>query len=343
MAAVSTASHASSDLLASASALLRSVYAAPRRILEFYPIRREMQHIVFGAAPYWEDESIMDGSLFPIQARDMSKANLADSPVRIVDVFRVCIDDLASKVDKDPQGELTIDLIKWTVESIYEATLAGIFGKEFLQQDGVDKRELYNAFNAFDKSFPIIASGMVSHLFLEKIPDVKKGREGFELLASTFERWILNGFEGLDAGIVRDMAESEIEHGLGERAAAKITGADMWAIMADAPFIGVQPLLFLLQAPSEIRRDLLHEIDTSLQAPTKEQSTLSHLGQSFPLLTSCITETLRVSTSIFSARIVEEGFHLPAYGEYGEVIVPAGTRLLSSPRAHHLDDSFWDG
>uniref|UniRef100_A0A0K3CFE4 FGENESH: predicted gene_8.150 protein n=1 Tax=Rhodotorula toruloides TaxID=5286 RepID=A0A0K3CFE4_RHOTO len=302
---------------------IRSVYAAPRRVLNFYPIRREMQHTVFGAGPYWKDESIMDGSLFPLHARGMSKANLADSLVRVVDVLRVRVDELAYKVDKAPQGDVIVDLIKWTVETFYDATLAGFFGKEFLRQDGVDEQELYNAFNAFDKSFPIVASGMVPPSFLEKIPDVKKGREGFEVLTSTFERWMSDGFAGLDAGI--------------------IMVADMWASMANAPFMGVQLLLFLLQAPSDIRRDLLNEIDSSLQVPPAEQSTFSHFSQSFPLLTSCITETLRVGTSIFSARIVEEDFRIPAHGEYSEAIVPAGTRLLSAPRPHHLDDSFWDG
>lgn len=193
-----------------------------------------MQHTVFAAAPYWKDEAIMDGHLFPVHARGMSKANLADSLVRIVGGFRRRIEELASEVDKAPQGEVTVDLIKWTVETFYDATLAGFFGTEFLRQDRVDKQELYDAFSAFDKSFPILASGMIPPALLNKIPDVKKGREGFEVLRSTCEKWSRDGFEGLDAGIVRDMAEFASAHDLGEGEAAKVSSATVDACSAFA-------------------------------------------------------------------------------------------------------------
>ncbi|GAA6055170.1 hypothetical protein JCM3770_002217 [Rhodotorula araucariae] len=325
---------------------IRRVYEAPQTTLSFLPIRREMQGTAFGA-PFWADRSLMDEQFFPVHSRGMSKARLAAPLQRFVAVVRSRIDDLAAQVDAALSGELTIKLADWVVETYFEASLAGLFGPCVREAKGT--KELWAAFCAFDKAFPIMASGIVPPWLLERIPDVVAGKKGQDVLASTFEAWIRSGFDGLDEGVVRDMAEVALDNNLGAKEAGKMIVADFWALQANAPYIGVQLLVFLLQAPSSLRTDLLSEIDSSLAIATEsaiaEPLTFSHLASTLPLLGSCITETLRVGTSTFSIRIVEQPFVLPtSAGEsHSHIVVPANSRLICATRLHHLNDEVWDG
>ncbi|BGP38715.1 hypothetical protein JCM10449v2_002650 [Rhodotorula kratochvilovae] len=327
---------------------IRRVYAAPEKILSFLPIRREMQGSAFGA-PFWDDRSLMDAQVFPAHSRGMSKVNLSVPLQRFIAVVRSRIDELAAQVDAAPSGELTIKLADWVVETYFEASLAGMFGPHVREAKGTTREELWTAFCAFDKAFPIMASGMVPPWLLERIPDVVAGKKGQDVLATTFEAWIQDGFDGLEEGVVRDMAEVVLNNSLGAKEAGKMIIADFWALQANAPYIGVQLLVFLLQAPPSLRADLLSEIDSSLtvaaESPDAEPLTFPHLASTLPLLGSCITETLRLGTATFSIRIVEQPFVLPtSAGETNShIVIPANTRLICATRVHHLSDEVWDG
>ncbi|GAA5835857.1 hypothetical protein JCM9279_002121 [Rhodotorula babjevae] len=329
------------------SEAIRRVYQAPEKSLSFYPIRREMQGSAFGAS-FWDDHSIMNGQVFPIHARGMTKTGLAKPLERFVTVVRSRIADLAAQVDTSSSGAITIKLADWIIETYFEASLTAMFGPSVRHAKGVSRDELWRAFCDFDKAFPIMASGMVPPWLLDRIPDVITGKKAQGALADMFEAWIRDGFEGLDEGVIRDMAEIPLNNDLGSHEAGKLIIADFWALQANAPYIGVQLLIFLLQAPQSLRDELLAEIDTSVtlagDSSDAEPLTFQHLA-SLPLLGSCIIETLRLGTSSFSIRVVPQPFILPtSTGEkHPEVVLPADTRLVCATRVHHLNDEVWDG
>lgn len=334
--------------------LLRSTRAdsEPRANGQF-PIRREMQRTAFGA-DYWDDRKLMDGQFFPVHARGMSKANLTAPLARFVATVREKVDELSARLDSAPTGGegITLDLVEWTLDAFYDGTLAGFFGPKVLDARGTTKAELYAALEAYDRAFPIIASGLLPPALVERIADVKKARKAQHVLAATFSDWVAGGFDGLEHGVVRDMAQVALDNDLGAYEAGKMLVADFWASMANAPFIAVRLLIALLQAPPDLRRDLQSEIDAAMdpvlgddKAEAPELS-FAYLAEKLPLLGSCITETMRLETSALSIRVVEKEIVLSSDKSdtvHAEVVVPAHSRLVNVTRMHHLNDAAWEG
>ncbi|GAA5975901.1 hypothetical protein JCM10908_005322 [Rhodotorula pacifica] len=333
------------------SEAIDQVYKAPSKTLSFFPIRREMQGTAFGA-DYWDDRTLMDGQFFPVHARGMSKNNLTAPLARFVSTVREKLDQLSTRVNAAPDDRVTLELVAWTLEAFYDGTLAGFFGPKVLDARGTTKAELYEALETYDRAFPIIASGLVPPALVERIPDVKKARVAQHVLAATFSDWIADGFEGLEEGVVRDMARVALDNDLGDYEAGKMLVADFWASMANAPFIAVRLLVTLLQAPSDLRADLQREIDSAMNGLASDgvqngqEMTFAYLTQSLPLLGSCITETMRLETSTLSIRVVEKDIALTSDAKAARqstVIVPANSRLVNVTRLHHLNDARWDG
>ena len=331
-----------------------------------------MQKTAF-SGDYWDDRSLMDGQFFPVHARGMSKNNLTAPLARFVATVRGkvdelslrfesaadgeatvdLVDELSLRFESVADGEVTVDLVAWTLSAFYDGTLAGFFGPKVLDARGTTRAELYRALETYDRAFPIIASGLIPLALVERIPDVKKAREAQHVLAATFADWIAGGFEGLEHGVVRSMAQVALDNNLGDYEAGKMLVADFWASMANAPFIAVRLLVTLLQAPEDLRDDLQREIDAAMSPVLSKggkdeipEMSFAYLAQSLPLLGSCITETLRLETSALSIRVVEKDIALTS-DKYAPtqstVIVPANSRLVNVTRMHHLNDAEWDG
>lgn len=318
---------------------------------EQLPIRRELQGTAFGA-DYGNDRSLMDGQFFPVHTRGMSKNRLTAPLRRFIGSLREKFDSVSMRLEGlDADGEVTLDLTEWVTEAFYDATVTGFFGPRVLDARGTTRKELYDAFEAYDHAFPIIASGLIPPFLVERIPDVKKARAAQHVLAATFADWVRNGFDGLEEGVVRDMAQVALDNGLGDYEAGKMLVADLWASMANAPCIAVRLLVTLLQAPDDLRADLQREVDSAMslivgEGQSEEMMTFAHLAQSLPLLGSCISETMRLETSTLSIRVVEQELVL-ATGAHGSaqqhVVVPADSKLVCATRAHHLNDAAWEG
>lgn len=197
-----------------------------------YPIRREMQGSAFGAS-FWDDQNIMNGQVFPVHARGMK--SLTPALERFVTVLRSRIDQLAAEVEASSTGAVTIKPADWIVETYFEASLAGMFGSHVREAKGISRDELWRAFCQFDKAFPIMASGMVPSWLLDRIPDVVAGKKAQGVLADVFEAWIRDGFEGLDEGVIRDMAEIPLKHDLGTHEAGKLIIACVARASSDFP------------------------------------------------------------------------------------------------------------
>ena len=67
---------------------------------------------------------------------------------------------------------------------------------------------------------------------------------------------------------------------------------------------------------------------------------MDHLSQNLPLLQSCNTETLRIGTSVFSIRDVEQPLPLKTRNK-AEVVIPPKSRVICATRASHLDQATW--
>ncbi|GAA5967488.1 hypothetical protein JCM11641_000564 [Rhodosporidiobolus odoratus] len=332
---------------------IRKTYEAPSKTLSFLPIRQEMQGSVFGA-PYWRQTDLFEKQFFPVHAKGMSKANLTAPLQRFVGFVRERLDDLAAAIKASASGDVVLDLNEWVADLFFEASLTSMFGPQVAEASGLSVKECQAAFQAFDVVFPLEASGMIPSYLLPHIPDVQKGRAARHTLAKAFQRWIEGGFDGLEEGVVRDMAQVALDNNLGSYEAGKMLVADFWALQANAPFIAIQTLIYLLQSPPSFRAAVQAESNASLSlaaASTEpEPLTFFHLAQTLPLVGSAIVETLRLGTSTFSIRVVEQPLVLSSSRngakekeERSEVVIPARTRLICATRCHHLDHAHWDG
>lgn len=118
--------------------------------------------------------------------------------------------------------------------------------------------------------------------------------------------------------------------------------------MANAPSVAVWALLYILQSPT-VLVDVLAEIDArGEEAPLD----IANLSTDLPLLSSCLTETLRLATSSFSIRVVQADFFLPLGATDGEdkkaeaveaagCVIPAGSKIVCATRVSHLDEESW--
>ncbi|GAA6058633.1 hypothetical protein JCM10212_004044 [Sporobolomyces blumeae] len=344
---------------------IEQVYRAPSKTLSFMPIRRELQGSVF-EAPYWRDRDLMEGQFYSVHGRGFRTPRLEGPVDRFVSVVRSRVEHLATRLDgltpRDAGDELVVSLDELVTDLFYDASFVALFGAHVRDASGISAVDLREAFDKFDHAFPLLASGLLPAFLLDRIPDVKVGRQGFDVLAKTLQAWIEGGFEGLDEGVVKDMAQVALDNWLGSKEAGKMLVADLWALQANAPFIASQLLVHLLQAPGS----LLDEVTSESRAASEElgdlQPSLAFLNQGFPLLQSCITETIRLGTASFSIRDVEQPFVVtarmpsttartpPGFDTRDaktrtrrDVVVPARSKLICATRNAHLDDAVWDG
>ncbi|GAA6002016.1 hypothetical protein JCM10207_003039 [Rhodosporidiobolus poonsookiae] len=322
---------------------IASVYSAPSSVLDFYTIRLEFGDLVFRAPG---TSAFYTQHMFPVHAKGMSKAGLAAPLERYVAFLQQQIEDLAARVDASEGGELVLDLQEWVTTTFFRASTTALFGPHVLNAAGMSEDELHAHFETFDAAFPIMASGMLPPSLLDRIPDVKQAREAQQAMAGMLAAWITAGLPGVEEGVIQGVVEVCREQGMSPAQIGLLLVADFWALQANAPFIALQLLLYLLQAPSSLRTSLVTELDTSLRLsdPSSFPSTLNfpHLAQTLPLLSSCITETLRLGTSSFSVRAVQKPFAI-AQPDGPDLVLPQGSRLLCATRAHHLDEKSWDG
>ncbi|GAA6028327.1 hypothetical protein JCM8097_006977 [Rhodosporidiobolus ruineniae] len=332
---------------------IQKVYREPEAALSFFPIRRRISHTVFSMS-FWQDRVFLDETLFPVHAKAMTRASLTPSLARFTTSMRESIDTLAAKVDASPDGEAIVDLSTWVLDVLWEAGLCGIFGGQCTDASGIAKKDLFRNFVAFDGSFPIEASGIVPSWLLKRIPEVQAGRKSRDVLVDVIEAWIKDGVPGVADGPCTALVDLTLEYGANTRDAALILTSLFWALQANAPFVAMQLITYILQSPLSVRQALQAEADASFSdaaaADDLDPLTFSHLSRTMPLLQSCITETLRLGTLSFSIRLVSQPFVVPGGDGSPDYVLPVGSTLISPPRIVHLDERrygetvmAWDG
>jgi hypothetical protein len=309
------------------------------------PIRKEMQGTVFGSAKYVHtNDEVMERQLFPAHAKGMAKSKLEPPLARFLAEMTEQIETMGKRIDEEGEGgELEVDFAKWVIEAMIDAATPALFGDSFLASSKLSASELRNAFAAFDTSFPLLASGLIAPFLERHIPITAAGRRGGAILADVFGDWVKDGMPGLSEGVVRDMANVGLAASFPPHEIGKLLLADCWALQANAPFAAVWLLLSILQSPS-VLPSLLAEIASS---KSSDQMSMKGLSTSLPLLSSCLTETLRLATSSFSIRIVESPFFLSTATSSNPsstqgYMIPERSRIICATRVSHLDEERWE-
>jgi hypothetical protein len=192
------------------------------------PIRREMQNTVFDAGPFWKDRQIMEEGFYKTHSRGLQKSQLGDSLDRFVKVVNEQIENFARELDCLDENEREVNIDEWITGIFFEASLVGLFGPSMRESSGISKEAFRTAFEEFDDAFPLLASGLIPRPLIDLT--LGKGKRGQRVLAESLQKWIEDGFPGLEKGVIRDMAQVALDRGLGTVEAAKMLVADAWAL-----------------------------------------------------------------------------------------------------------------
>ncbi|KAL4258944.1 Cytochrome P450 superfamily protein [Pleurotus pulmonarius] len=317
--------------------LIQKVYGTPSSTLSFTPIRRELQTVAFGSS--WK---ISQGPgltrMFPVHAKGLTNLRI-DAPVeRFTRVVQAKVAHLKEQIESSPEEAVEIPIVKWVIDTMFEAATSGLFGEEFC--DRTLKAGLQKDFNRFDACFALLAAEMIPMALYSLVPPIADGMKGREAMFSVLAQWVEDGLPGLDEGVIHDMAQIGLAEGYTSREVATLLSGDLWALQANAPYVASALLLYILQ--SGILDQVREEIDAlprQNEGTSDPVVTLKTLA-SMPLVASCVQETVRMNTSSFSIRVVEKDFVLSASGE-GGIFIPAGMRVVCITRVGHLMDELW--
>lgn len=307
--------------------------------------------MVFGSSEgVWKNEALLDGKVFPLHSRGMVKGKMEAPLARFVAAVEERVQVLAQEVDR-AGGELEISLVDWVKTTMHGASIPSLFGPSFATHANLSPPQLQATLEAFDAAFPLLASGLVPTFLHPLIPPIAKGLRARNELSEAITTWISDDMPGLDEGVVRDMTVASLDAGHPASEAAKLVIGNIWALTANGPSAAVWMLLYVLQS-GDLLGDVLAEIDLAKQHPP----TIAHLSSSMPLVGSCLTETLRTSTSTLSIRTVERDFFLstlptsssssdddekaPGSRTQG-YLLPAGSRVIAATRMAHLSKKLW--
>ncbi|KAK4705544.1 hypothetical protein P7C70_g647, partial [Phenoliferia sp. Uapishka_3] len=316
-----------------------------------------MQGSVFGSPHSVWSSNKMEKDVFPAHASALQKSKLDLPLADFIKSTAAAIALLGTRID-EAGGDLEMDLVDWVSTAVFSGAMDAMFGGEFL---GISDESTTAAFRSnfvkFDQAFPLLASDMIPSVLLRFIPPLSAGIKARNDLALQFEQWVIRGMPGLEEGVIKEMVNVGLKSGWSTRvhilpnASATVhLQVSLPNQKANAPHAALWSLLYILQSP--ILPSVLSEISTikssSLSLPV--------LSTSLPILSSCLHETIRLATSSFSIRVVEEDFFLASntpssLDEKSDAkaavpkregwVVPAGSRIICATRVPHLDTNHW--
>jgi cytochrome P450 len=202
-------------------------------------------------------------------------------------------------------------------------------------------------FNTFDGCFPLLAADMVPPFLHPFVPLIAKGMKGRERLFEFIGTWVEDGMPGLDEGVIFDMAQIGLTEGHSSREIASFLNADLWALQANTPSAACALLLYIIQSTLlPAVREEINRIPTKIDSPTPDLD-MKALA-SMEMLSSCVQETLRLNTSSYSIRVVEESFILPTSvirdqngAPHPGYLIQGGSRIICATRAAHVSGAIW--
>ncbi|KAG8950079.1 hypothetical protein FRC00_007861 [Tulasnella sp. 408] len=224
---------------------------------------------------------------------------------------------------------------------IYKAISGSMVGPRFPAEKS------YDPFLVFDDYFPLFAAGAPA-LF------VQKGIRARNQLIDMFEEYL--GTPGWEEGAAElitamvDGARNESNQSWTDRELAAAINSDFWAANSNMSWGFFWCIGLMLHEPQSLA-PLYEEIDAardfwSKAHPNADLSgdSLTDLAEflsnaSLPLITSVVSETLRVSSSSFSIRaVVEDGATINGYPQFE---FSKGDVLICQARSVHLDQEIY--
>ncbi|KAF8878003.1 cytochrome P450 [Mucidula mucida] len=318
-----------------------SVFAAPEKSLTFTSFRLKMTESAFGLRArdlrFWTD------TIYPMHAKGMTRAHLADSFQKFYHVFANKVDDLRAQV---AHGSVEIDLVQWVTDAVFDAGLAAVWGLEFVERVSNPTNAFHKMLDRFDNSFPIVASGLIPPLlypFLKPTRDFVQSRDALKRILSAF---VQDGTPGLDDGVIHDVTQVLIREKFSADDAASFLLTILWALQQNTPFATVTLFVRALQMPGLIER-LRAELDVS-GAMRGGDIDESKLHDSTPLMMSCIYETLRLETSAISFRYAQEDYIINVSDDPAprHVLLPKDAFVMAHLRVPHIaahdNSAQWD-
>lgn len=321
----------------------------------------------------------MEKRVYPIHARGLSKLQLEEPLSRFVTSIEEQLDLFSKELDSSEGGTTIINLVEFITNLLFEAGTPALFGPSLLSTptSTLTPTELRQAFNTFDSAFPLLASGLIPPSLHGLVPPIAKGVEARNALSRHLGEWVRDGMQGLENGVVRDVAEIGLDEGLPMTEVGTLVLGTFWfvygasletflpslralthsdandpshlssqlnrALQANGPFAATWLLLHLLQSPS-LLPSLQSTISNHLTTfPTPFNYSTISPSTTLPLLHSTLFETLRLCSSSFSVRIVEEEMMVLECGENGRrrYEIPKGGKVVAATRVGHLSQEGW--
>ncbi|KAG9049580.1 hypothetical protein FS837_009918 [Tulasnella sp. UAMH 9824] len=322
-----------STYVTSASAI-SAVYRNSKAFV-FQPERLEHSMRIFGMPrSIVLDNEYMKETIFPLHHRILAPSNVAPMIDALVMNAVDSVKELSSRITGN-QWSTTLE--EFGHKPMFRAISASMLGSRFAAE------KAYEAFLVFDDYVPLLAAGAPA-LF------VQKGIRARTQLIDMFEEYVsAPGWEEGASELITAMvdgARNESQPPWTDRELAAAINADFWAANGNMSWGFFWCLNLMLHEPQGLDR-LYEEIDAARDSWFKAHPSAvlsgdspTELGEflnnaSLPLITSVVSEALRVSSSSFSIRrVVEDGATINGYPQFE---FSKGDVLLCQLRSVHLD------
>ncbi|GAA98239.1 glycosyltransferase family 64 protein [Mixia osmundae IAM 14324] len=309
---------------------IRAIYATGGAQLSMEMIRMDIHASVFGTSKAANVIAKIKG-MHSIHSRGIATSKTGVWLDLFADVIRDKLMHEAELV------HTPIILLDWIGAIIYESSSRMMFGPMY------DATGMLAAFRAFDAGFPLLAAGVPSCF----LPAAIKGREQ---LVDSFERWLQEGGDAYACPMTKEMA-AHLRSCMSLRDAATLHMGDNWALQGNTTYAVYFCLIFIYQRPDllakirlELRAHLQSDPELSgIEAARDLVLNISKLGSettdALPYLTAVLLETLRVCTSTFSIRKVEQDMSIAT--TKGSFAAAKGEYLICCVRAVQMDSEVW--
>lgn len=275
------------------------------RQLSFRPISDAVMATAFQSPNYRARVDVE--ALEHLSKTELKGEALARMTTAMADRLQVLLDELATH---DWQ---TKPLYRTIWDAMFHAGTDAVFGR------GPEHRERAEAFERFDRAFPLMVANLPRVLFrdgdaaLDELAASAKIGENPSAWVAARERY----FADLDAA----------EHG-------RVHISVLWAIHANSIPATFWSLLYLLHDPTALAA-IMGELDAA-DGPLHETATLDQLR----MLDSAIREALRLSSGSLTVREVLEPFQLETAS--GTFALRQGDQVCIAPFITHRDAEIFD-
>jgi hypothetical protein len=188
-----------------------------------------MQQTVFDSSKETIQSGILESRIFPAHGRGLAKGQLGLPLERFVASIQARLADLGEQIDA-AGGSMEIDLVEWVTTTMFEGATPALFDSELFsaERSTLPPSELMEAFAAFDGGFPLFASGLVPSVFHSFTPPLANAIEGRQKLVAHLAEWIEADMPGLEAGVVREIAQLSKDAGQPAEEGAKMLLGTLW-------------------------------------------------------------------------------------------------------------------